>query len=145
MDRSLYVLAYRSDRERAHRAIDAAEVNSRVEIKGPARSLKQNRNFWGAFTDIAEQLSWHGMQLSPAQWRLLLIDGFKGEMSLVPNIAGTGMINVGSRTSDLSREEASEFIEFVLAFGAQHGVVFTEPSTEGRGAAEEAAPASADA
>jgi hypothetical protein len=44
----------------------------------------------------------------------------------VPNIDGTGFVNLGRSSSDLSKQEFIDLIELITAFGAQHGVVFSD-------------------
>jgi len=47
---------------------------------------------------------------------------------MVPNIDGSGFVNLGRSSSDLSKAEMTDLIEIIHAFGANHGVVFHEPA-----------------
>lgn len=78
-------------------------------------------------TDVATQLKWHGISLTPDDWKLVFLDSLNRESRFVPNIDGTGFVNLGRSSADLSKEEMSELIELIFAFGAQHGVKFNEP------------------
>lgn len=142
MSRALVILAFKADRERAKKWIDQAPVNARVEFKAPKRTLPQNDRMWAQLTDVARQLEWHGLRLTPDDWKLIFLDGLKQEMRLVPNINGTGFVNLGRSSSDLSVEEFGDLMTLIEAFGAEHGVTFTEPakigSSEGAGSAEQA-------
>ncbi len=45
---------------------------------------------------------------------------------MVPNLDGTGFVNLGRSSSDLSKSEMSDLIELIHAFGANHGVKFQD-------------------
>jgi len=127
MGRALVTLRNKADRERASRWIDKAPFGTRVEFKASKRSMPQNDKFWAMLTEVAMQLHWHGISLTPDDWKLVFLDALKREARFVPNIDGTGFVNLGRSSSDLSKEEMSELIELIFAFGAQHGVKFNEP------------------
>lgn len=127
MGRALVTLRNKADRERASRWIDKAPFGTRVEFKASKRSLPQNDRMWAMLTDVAMQLNWHGISLTPDDWKLVFLDALKREARFVPNIDGAGFVNLGRSSSDLSKEEMSELIELIFAFGAQHGVKFNEP------------------
>lgn len=128
MSRATLIIATAADRKRAHAWIDQAPWNTRLEVKAPKRTLPQNDRMWAMLTDVARQLPWHGVKLTPDDWKLIFLDGLKQEMRLVPNINGNGFVNLGRSSSDLSREEMGDLMELISAFGAQHGVVFHEPA-----------------
>jgi hypothetical protein len=50
-------------------------------------------------------------------------------LRIVPNLDNTGFVNLGTSSSDLSKDEMSELIELILAFGANHNVELHEPET----------------
>jgi len=127
MGRALVTLRNKADRERASRWIDKAPFGTRVEFKASKRSLPQNDRMWAMLTDVAMQLKWHSIGLTPDDWKLVFLDAMKREARFVPNIDGTGFVNLGRSSSDLSKEEMSELIELIFAFGAQNGVKFNEP------------------
>lgn len=126
MSRALITLASRADRERAIDWIEKMATGTRVEFKKAKRSLDQNSKMWASLTDLSTQLRWHGAKLSPADWKLVLMDGLKREARLVPNMDNSGFVNLGQSSSDLSKEEMSELLELIMAFGAQHDVAFRD-------------------
>lgn len=130
MSRYLVALHSRADRERATRFIAAAPTGTRVEIKAAKRSLPQNDRMWAMLTDVARQLQWHGVTLRPDDWKLIFLDSLKRELRVVPNLDGTGFVNLGRSSSDLSKQEMSDLIELIHAFGAQHGVLFHDSEAE---------------
>lgn len=124
MSRYLVILTSRNEREKAKRYIDAAPPLARVEIKAQKRTTDQNSRLWAMLTDVATQLPWHGVKLRPDDWKLLFLDSLKRELRIVPNIDGTGFVNIGRSSSDLSKAEMGDLMEVIAAFGAQHGVRF---------------------
>lgn len=133
MSRQHIVLGFKSDRLKAHRLIDEAPVNARVEIKAPKRTVPQNDKLWACLTDVAEQVPWHGVQLTPNDWKLIFLDGLKREMRLVPNLDGTGFVALSGRSSsDLSKGEMSDLIELIYAFGAAREVAWSDPTVRAR-------------
>lgn len=103
---------------------------TRVEFKAPKRSLPQNDKMWAMLTEVAEQARYHGLRLVADDWKLIFLDGLKRakqqELRFVPNLDGTGFVNLSTSTSDLSKDEMSELIELIHAWGAQNGVTFAD-------------------
>jgi len=130
MARALIVLNSTAAREKATRWIAAAPFGTRVEFKASKRTLPQNDRMWAMLTDVAQQLEWHGLRLTPNDWKLIFLDALKQEVRIVPNIDGTGFVNLGRSSSDLSKGEMSDLIEIIHAFGARHGVKFMDPQSE---------------
>lgn len=136
MGRALLVLANDSFRRRAIDWITKAPKDTRIEFKGPKRSLPQNDRMWAMLTDLSMQLGWHGKQLTTGDWKLIMLDAMRREsreeLRIVPNSDGTGFVNLSTSSSDLSKEEMTAMIEVMFAFGAKHGVEWTEPQQDNR-------------
>ena len=130
MSRALVILNSRTAREKAIHWVQQAPTGTRLEFKASKRTLPQNDRMWAMLTDVATQLTWHGVKLAPADWKLVFLDALKREMRIVPNIDGTGFVNLGRSSSDLSKAEMSDLMEIIAAFGAQHGVVFHDDAKE---------------
>lgn len=124
MSRALLVLAGQVERQRALAWIMKAPTNTRVEFKGPKRSMPQNDRMWAMLTDVAVQVEWHGLKLTADDWKLIFLDALKREVRMVPNLDGNGFISLGRSSSDLSKEEMSDLFEVIEAFGAARGVEF---------------------
>ncbi len=124
MSRYVFTLHSAADRARALRTITAAPNGTRVEIKAAKRSMPQNDRMWAMLTDVAQQLPWHGVKLRPDDYKLIFLDALKRELRMVPNLDGTGFVNLGRSSSDLSKSEMGDLMELIAAFGAQHGVTF---------------------
>jgi hypothetical protein len=124
MSRYYFILDTKADRIRAVNVIAAAPDGARVEVKAARRTLDQNSKMWAGLTDIAMQLPWHGKKLRPDDWKILFLDALKRETEAVPNLDGTGFVNIGRSSSDLSKGEMADMITLIEEFGARHGVVF---------------------
>jgi len=127
MTRALVVIAGQMDRQRIAKWAMQVPVNTRVEFKAPKRSIPQNDRMWSMLTEVAQQLPWHGMKLSADDWKLVFLDALNREVRVVPSIDGRGFVNLGRSSSDLSKDEMSDLMELIAAFGAEHGVSFREP------------------
>lgn len=129
MARAVLVLSTDEIRQKAMHWLSKAPVGTRVEFKGPKRTLPQNDRMWAMLTDIATQLNWHGKPLSTDDWKLMFLDALhrarNEELRIVPNIDSTGFVNLSNSSSDLDKEEMSDLMEIISAFGASHGVTFS--------------------
>jgi hypothetical protein len=126
---ALLVLAGQREREKAIAWIKKAPVNTRVVFRGPVRTIPQNERMWACLTDISQQLAWHGMKLSPDDWKLLFLAALGGEMRVVPNIHGNGFVDLGRSSSKLEREEFSNLLAIIQAFAAEHDVTLSDGVT----------------
>jgi hypothetical protein len=123
-ERATFVLVSDRVRNNAVAAIRGAPDGARVEVKAPRRSVSQNSAMWAALTDVATQVRWHGLTLDTSDWKLLFLDALKRENRMVPNLDNNGFVSLGRSSSDLTKEEMSDLIELIHAFGSNHGVVF---------------------
>jgi hypothetical protein len=83
---------------------------------------------WAMLTEIAAQVKWHGVTLKADDFKLIFMDALKRELRIVPNLDGTGFVNLGRSSSDLSKEEMSDLLELIAAWGVSHGVKFNDPA-----------------
>lgn len=130
MSRALLVLNTNADRQKATAWVQQAPWGTRIEFKASKRSLPQNSRMWAMLTEIAEQVTHHGMKLSPVDFKLLFLDALKRELRAVPALDGTGFVNLGRSSSDLSKDEMTQMIELMFKFGAEHGVIFSASDAE---------------
>lgn len=124
MSRALIVLRTSHDREKARTWIAKAPPGTRVEYKAPRRSLDQNAKMWAMLTDIAIQMTHCGRKYTPDQWKILMLHACGREVQFIPSLDGSTFIPWGQSSSDLSKEEMSELIEFILKWGTENGVEF---------------------
>lgn len=128
MGRALLVLWNDATRAKAIDWIRRAPRETRVEFKGPKRTLPQNDKLHAMITDIQTQMLWHGQRLSMADWKLVFMAALKQETRIVPNIDGTGFVQLGRSTANLSTQEMSDLFLIVEAFAARYGVKMKEPA-----------------
>ena len=126
MSRALVILNSKAERQKAADWAMRLPTGTRIEFKEPKRSVPQNDRMWAALTDVATQVPYHGIKLSADDWKLLFLDALKREVRMVPNLDGTGFVSLGRSSSDLSKQEFSDLLELIAAFGAEHGVQFQD-------------------
>ena len=126
MSRATVIIRGDSDRIRTAEWVNKSPVGTRIEFKAAKRTLPQNDRMWAMLTEIARQLPWHGVKLTPDDWKLVFLDALKREVRMVPNLDGNGFVNLGRSSSDLSKGEMSDLMELIAEFGARHNVVFSE-------------------
>lgn len=122
MSRATYSVTTEAQRRTALDAITRAPLGFSVTCKRGKRSVPQNDRMWAMLTIISKELAWHGQQLSPEDWKIVLMAGLNQEMRLVPNIEGNGLVNLGRSSSKLTKQEFTELMDLIEAFAAQHDV-----------------------
>ena len=122
MSRATYSVTTEAQRRTALDAITRAPLGFSVTCKRGKRSVPQNDRMWAMLTIISKELAWHGQQLSPEDWKIVLMAGLNQEMRLVPNIEGNGFVNLGRSSSKLTKQEFTELMDLIEAFAAQHDV-----------------------
>ncbi len=127
MSRHLITIYGEADRQRAHAYVKQAPAGTRVEFKAIKRSLPQNDLMWSMLTEVAAQAEHFGRKYTPDIWKLLFMDGLGRETKFVPALGGTTVVPIGQSSSDLSRQEMGELIDFIDAWAAQNGVIFHGP------------------
>ena len=101
-----------------------------VEIRPETRSTAQNARLHAMLGDVARQVEWAGKRRDVTTWKRLMTAAWlraRGEqLEVLPAIDGHGVDIVFERTSRLSRAECGELMEFISAWGAEHGVEFCD-------------------
>jgi hypothetical protein len=121
MSRWAFVIG-KNNRELIRRWLDRAPDGYRVEIAEPKRTDAQNRLLWPLLSALSIQVKWHGLTLSPDDWKDVMTAGLKREARMVPNMDGNGFVALGMRTSTMTKAEFGELIELIYAFAAREGV-----------------------
>jgi hypothetical protein len=98
----------------------------KVTIAPPTRGLDANALLWVLLAKFSEQLKWpvNGVftKLSPEDWKILLTSAFRQEQQQMAQGLHGGFVFLGMRTSEMNKQEFSEFIEFLQATAALRGV-----------------------
>jgi hypothetical protein len=129
MSRAVITLSSRADRERAASWAMRMKAGTRLEFKEAKRSTEQNSRMWAMLTDVATQKEHAGRKYTPDQWKILFMHACGREVQFIPSLDNATFIPWGQSSSDLSKAEMTELIEFIHAWGAEHGVAFHAPES----------------
>lgn len=126
MSRRTYNVTSEGQRATVIADIRKAPLGFRIEAKRNKRSTPQNDRMWAMLTDVARQKQWHGVWLEPEDWKLIFLAGLNQELRIVPNLDGTGFVQLGRSSSKLTVEEMTALMDLIEAFAAQHGITLNE-------------------
>lgn len=105
-------------------------MNAPERIARP-RSAEQNARMWAMLTDLSKQLQWPvdgEMQwLSKEDWKVIISAGLKRHQRIAKGIEG-GFVMLGESTSRMKMADFAAMIELLFAFGALHGIAWTDPT-----------------
>lgn len=130
MGRALLVLETPADRGKAVHWITKAPVGTRVEFKASKRTLPQNDLMWALLTDFAQQFAHNGKKYEPSEWKCIFLHAFGREISFLPSLDGRTFLPIEMSSSDLSKQEMTDFIEFILKEAAERGVILHIPKEQ---------------
>ncbi len=121
------VVQIKSEAERNQIATWARNVpvGTTVEFRAPRRSNDQNALMWSLLGQISKQVVWYGQKLSSEDWKDVLTASLR-RTRVVPGIDAGTFVPLGMRTSQMTKQEISELLELIYAFGAERGVKFRE-------------------
>jgi hypothetical protein len=121
-------------RSYAHQCIEDAPDGEIVRIGAETRSEEQNRKMWPMLKDIRDQVP-AARDLTTEDIKLQFLNLLGVELRFLPTLEGQGLFPVGIRSSTLTKEQFAGLIELIYAYGAKHGVQWSEPvKTERRAA-----------
>ena len=129
-DRAVITLRSQADRDRASKWAQGVSAGSKVVFHGPTRTIDQNSALCAALRDIAKQRDYHGLKLSPDDYKVLFMDALDRETRMVPNLDGTGMVGLGRSSSSLSVEEFTGLLSLVFEWGNRNGIVWSDQPNE---------------
>ena len=128
-DKLIFRLVHPESRRRAAQACQDAQDGHVVTIKPPTRSLDQNSRLWAMLGDVSKQINWYGKQLDSESWKHIFTSSLQ-KLEVVPNLDGTGFVALGLSTSKMSKRQLGDLMELISAFGAERGVIWSEPKTD---------------
>jgi hypothetical protein len=129
MSRALIQIHSDRDRERAMDWVHRAPLETVIEFRRARRSVPQNDRMWAMLTDIAEQKTLQGKKYKPDQWKTVFMQAIGREMQILPTLDGATWFPTGYSSSKLTKDEMSNLLEFIAAWGAENGVVFNDGET----------------
>ena len=103
-----------------------------LEIKAADKSRDQEEKYHAMIGEIAKQAKHIGASWDAESWKRLLVHQFIKDMNglgaskIIPSLDGEGIIQLGFQTRKFTKEQASEFVEWLHAWGAEHGVTFEQ-------------------
>jgi hypothetical protein len=115
-----------TNRQRAHELVDKAPQGAVLNIRPATRSNEQNAKFWAMLSDLARAKP-EGRDYPVEVWKALAMAMCGHKVRFEPALDGDGVVPIGFRSSRLTKEEMSEMIEALYAYGAEHGVEWSEP------------------
>jgi hypothetical protein len=100
-----------------------------LEIKTASKSRVQEEKYHAMIGEIAKQAQHLGSKWDAESWKRLLVDQFCRDNGIktgavIPNLSGDGIVQLGHQTRKFTKEQASEFVEWLHAWGAEHGVIY---------------------
>ena len=102
-----------------------------LEIKAVNKSREQEEKYHAMIGDIAKQASHLGSKWDSESWKRFLLWQFAKDTNtnqgqIVPSLDGTGIVQLGLQSRSFTKEQASEFVEWLHAWGAENGITYTE-------------------
>lgn len=110
------------------KGLEGGPVDMTVERHEDARTLDQNAKLWAMCTDVSRQVLWYGERPSPEDWKQIFSAAWKQQKTFI-GING-GFVVCGVSTRKIVKRDFCDLIEIIYAFGAEHGVKWSEPSLQ---------------
>jgi len=112
--------------EKITKALDAGK-HLTMEIKLASKSREQEEKYHAMINDIAKQAQHLGAKWSSEDWKRLLVDQYLREVGevqtkIIPNLDSTGIVQLGFQTRNFTKEQASEFVEWLYAWAGNNGI-----------------------
>jgi len=95
------------------------------------RSLSQNAMFQALINQVAQQAQHQGFRWDSEDWRRFLVDQWAAETGrktgrVAPSLDGERVVQLGMQTRKFTKADASEFTEWLLAWGQHNGITYSE-------------------
>lgn len=137
MSRRVFHLVNDAVRRNARQAIINAPEGYICDISPPTKKRIQEEKYHAMIGDIAKQVDLIGCRRSAEDAKRLLIDAFarvmreagtplRQEGRILPSLDGSGFVQLGIQSRKFTVKEASEFIEYLYAFGSERSVFWSE-------------------
>jgi hypothetical protein len=103
-----------------------------LEIKPASKSRDQEEKYHAIIGDIAKQAQHMGAKWDAETWKRLLVDKYVREIGLtskiMANLDNDGLVQLGVQTRKFTKEQASEFVAFLICWCDQNGVELNDDS-----------------
>lgn len=125
MSRAIVLIKSDADRNLVARWASNVKPGTTIEFRAPRRSNEANALMWSLLGQISKAVDWYGQKLSSEDWKDVLTASLR-RTRVVPGIDAGTFVPLGMRTSQMTKEEISDLLELIYAFGAERGVKFRE-------------------
>jgi hypothetical protein len=115
-------------RSRARHLIDKAPAGYVMTLDEPKRTLDQNNKLWAMLTDISVAMPL-GRRHTPDDWKAIFMNACGWECQFVEGLDGRPFPK-GFRSSHLTKSQMGDLINFIQAFGDEHGVRWSEEARD---------------
>lgn len=137
MNKQIFRLVNDAVRRNARQAILNAPEGYMCDISPPTKKRIQEEKYHAMIGDIAKQVDLIGCRRNTEDAKRLLIDAFarvmreagtplRQEGRILPSLDGSGFVQLGIQSRKFTVKEASEFIEYLYAFGSERSVFWSE-------------------
>jgi hypothetical protein len=104
-----------------------------LEIKPASKSRDQEEKYHAIIGDIAKQAQHMGAKWSADDWKRMLVwqhckDNQLDCGKVVPSLDMTGIVQLGIQTRKFTKEQASEFVAFLICWCDQNGIELNDDS-----------------
>ena len=118
------ILCGNRQREFAKALVNAAPLGAVLNIREATRTTEQNAKLWAMLSDVSRAKP-QDRRATPDVWKALFMNACGHAVQFEAGLDGRPF-PIGFRSSRLTKAQMSEMIEFVYAFGAENGVIWTD-------------------
>ena len=98
-----------------------------LNVQEETRTHDQNAKFHAIIADIAKQAEHYGAKWDVESWKRFLIDQFASETGLraskvAPSLDGYRIVQLGLQSRSFTKDQASQFVDWLEAWCAQKGI-----------------------
>lgn len=124
MNGQTVILSSPRARKLAHDLIDAAPPGAVLNVKEAKRTTDQNAKLWAMLSDISRAKPM-GRTHTPETWKALVMQAAGYAVQFEEGLDGRPF-PVGHRSSRMTKVQMIDLIEWLYAFGAEHGVRWSD-------------------
>ncbi len=114
-----------ANRARAAHWCHKAPHGSVLNIREATRTTEQNAKLWAMLSDLARAKP-EGRDYPTDVWKALAMAMCGHKVRFEPALDGDGVVPIGFRSSRMTKAEMSDLIEAIYAYGAEHGVEWSD-------------------
>jgi hypothetical protein len=118
------ILAHPVARARAHVLIDRAPDGYVLNVSEPRRTTEQNDKLWAMLSDVSRAKPL-GRRHTPDDWKAIAMNACGWECQFCEGLDGRPF-PLGFRSSRLTKSQMGTLLDWLQAFGDEHGVQWTD-------------------